>query len=144
MAMSPQPEENLVPPFMGSIINTCSNAIEVAKWPTLSCRRPQAATNYVVRDGRSNWQAVSRTIYRAVPLERHLHLRIGAASAGLRGNHFADAAPQGKNVRLNVKLKEVKCSRNNEIIKAYLKLDPIFDRVRYSPKQWMNYPNVHQ
>ena len=44
---------------MWSQLPTCSNATEVAKWVAPSCSRSQPATDNGVRDGRSNWLAVT-------------------------------------------------------------------------------------
>ena len=45
---------------MEPIINYLQQFIRVAQWGTLSCSKPQPATNNGVRDGRSNW-LVGRT-----------------------------------------------------------------------------------
>ena len=72
MARSP-PKWNLLPLFVGSIINNFSNITEEAQWATPSCSRPQPATNNGVRDGRFNCLSVTPTLYRAVHHDRHLH-----------------------------------------------------------------------
>ena len=72
------PVENLLPLNVGSIIEYLQNATEVAKCGALSCSRPQPATDNGVRDGRSNWQVVTLTLYKAVPFElRVLHYANG-------------------------------------------------------------------
>ena len=43
----------------GQLSTTCSNATEVALLRAHSCSRPQPATDISVRDGRSNWLAVT-------------------------------------------------------------------------------------
>ena len=45
-----------------TIYNHCSRGLlstDVAKWPTRSCSRPQPAKDNGVRDGWSNWLAVT-------------------------------------------------------------------------------------
>ena len=53
------PVENLLPQIVVNLSTTCSNAVEVAQWGAPRCSRPQPATDNGVRDGRSNWLAVS-------------------------------------------------------------------------------------
>ena len=43
----------------GQLSTTCSNAIEVAQWVAPSCSWPQPAMDIGVRDGSSNWLAVT-------------------------------------------------------------------------------------
>ena len=68
MASSP-PEENLLPLFVGSIINyTCSNATEVAQWATHIFSRPKLAPDKDVRNGIDPIDStLPRTLHRAVP-----------------------------------------------------------------------------
>ena len=51
---------------------TCSNDTEGAQWGASSCSRPQPAQDNGVRDGRSNWPAVTPSIHRAVSHELHV------------------------------------------------------------------------
>ena len=55
-------------------INYFSNATEVAQKGALSCSRPQPASDIGVRDGTSNWLAVTLppTLHRAAPSELHV------------------------------------------------------------------------
>ena len=58
----------------GQLLTTCDNATELAQWWAPSYSLPQPATDNGVRDGRSNWPAVTHTLHRAVPHElRVLH-----------------------------------------------------------------------
>ena len=89
---------------------TCSNATEVAQWGAPSCSRPQSATDNGVRDGSSNWLAVTPTLHRAVPPELHVLHGVNAgyksqglmqqtgsqhASVGMPGQRTACAATHG-------------------------------------------------
>ena len=47
----------------GQIVNYYSNATEVALWETASCFRPHAATDNVIRDGRSSRLSVTPPPY---------------------------------------------------------------------------------
>ena len=58
------------------LLTTCSNATEIARWAVPSCNRPLLATDHGVRDGRSNWLAVTPTRNRAVSPQRHLQIQI--------------------------------------------------------------------
>lgn len=52
------PAKNLLPLFLGLIINDMQYDSEVAQWAALSCNPPQPGTDKGVRGSRSNWLAV--------------------------------------------------------------------------------------
>ena len=62
----------------GKLSTTFSNAAEVAQWATSSCSRPPPATANSVRDGRSNWLAVTPTLMASTP--ERLMLRVNRCS----------------------------------------------------------------
>ena len=62
----------------GKLSTTCCNATEVAQWAASGCSWPQSATDNGVRDGRSNWLAVTPHPLQGSTPECHFHMHMRA------------------------------------------------------------------
>ena len=59
--------------LLGQLSTTFSNVTEIGQSATPSCSRSQPATNYAVKNGRSNWLAITLILFQGNTPEHLFH-----------------------------------------------------------------------
>ena len=124
----------------GQLSTTCCNATEIAQWEALSCSRPQPATDNGIRDGRSNWQAVT-----SYPTQGSTSWapRIALFKCGLQIASPTCCSNRGTNTRpLGMAGKHTACAATQGRIKCLQNLSKIHNDSRNNFEiTFMKYPN---